>query len=261
MTLQLGSSGPEVRAWRVALAARGYAVPPDGDDFGKLTHNATCAFQACAGLPTTGIVASAEQAALLAGSAPWPMPVLSYSIPFVQSRFHGAVRALIDDIVLHSMECPEASTRAETCAAYMAGLPVDGDKKSAHYYFDSDTVVQGVADHHVAYAAPGANAHGLHFEHAGYARQSRAEWLDDFSIRMLSLSAQLCARKCREYDIPIKFLRSTDLLGPRARGITTHYEVSQAFLKSDHTDPGKDFPIDWYIAQVQLAYDAQAARA
>ncbi|HEV7717219.1 MAG TPA: N-acetylmuramoyl-L-alanine amidase [Steroidobacteraceae bacterium] len=260
MTLQLGSHGPDVLAWQSALSGRGYAVgTPDGD-FGKVTHNATCAFQTCSALPTTGIVGAAEQAALHGSSAPRPAPVLGYSIPFVASRFFGAVRAIIDDIVLHSIECPEASTRAETCAQYMADLPVDGPKKSAHYYCDSDTVVQGVPDHRVAYAAPGANAHGLHIEHAGYARQTRAEWLDDFSIRMLSLSAQLCARKCREYDIPIRFLRSADLRSARPRGITTHYEVSQAFLKSDHTDPGKEFPIDWYIARVQLAYDVAGAR-
>jgi hypothetical protein len=30
-----------------------------------------------------------------------------------------------------------------------------------------------------------------------------------------------------------------------------HLEVSMAFKKSDHTDPGKDFPIERYIELVK----------
>jgi hypothetical protein len=172
---------------------------------------------------------------------------------------------VVDRIVLHCMECPEASTRAETCALYLATLPDDADKKSTHYNLDSDTVIQSVPDHLVAYGAPGCNASGLHLEFAGYARQSRAEWLDDFGERMLWLGAQLCERKAREHQIPIRFLRSVDLLGPGG-GITTHYECSragtlprgQAFKGAGHTDPGPGFPMDWFIDRVHDAATGNA---
>ena len=39
-------------------------------------------------------------------------------------------------------------------------------------------------------------------------------------------------------------------------GITTHVVVTNAFHKSDHTDPGPNFPIDDYIAQAAAAVAA-----
>jgi peptidoglycan hydrolase-like protein with peptidoglycan-binding domain len=263
MTLQFGTSGPEVLAWQRALLARGYSVgEPDGV-FGKRTHNATCAFQAGAGLEVTGEVTTRELQVMAAPSVQSlrPPPVLAHTIPYVPARFHGSKpRKVLDHIVLHCMEAPEASTRAERCAENMAALPPDLPKskwKSFHYAVDSDTVIQGVRDHLVAYAAPGANHNGLQIEHAGYARQTRDEWLDDFGRRMLWLSAQLVARKCRERDIPIQFVRAAELLAkPQRRGITTHHEVSLAFKRSNHHDPGPNFPMAWYLEQVHLAYDA-----
>jgi peptidoglycan hydrolase-like protein with peptidoglycan-binding domain len=259
--MKLGGTGGDVLRWQQALIARGQLLgPPDGH-FGRRTHNATLGFQASAGLEATGEVTWLELQIIAAPATPSirPPPVLPHTIPFVQSRCYGKRRTVVNLVVLHCMEGPESSTRAERCAAYMATLPMDAAAKSAHYYVDSDSVVQGVPDHHVAYAAPGANHDGIQIEHAGYARQSRAEWLDDFGVRMLWLSAQLVARKVRERSLPIKFVRATELLKKGARGITTHHEVSLAFKSSDHHDPGPGFPMAWYLEQVQLAFDSQAA--
>jgi peptidoglycan hydrolase-like protein with peptidoglycan-binding domain len=259
--MKVGSTGPDVMAWQQALLARGYLLGTADGDFGKRTHNATCAFQAGAGLEVTGEVTALELQVIAVPAVPSirPPPVLAHTIPFVQARFYGKRRTVVDLIVLHCMEGPESSTRAERCAEYMSTLPVDAGAKSAHYYVDSDSVVQGVHDHLVAYAAPGCNHNGLQIEHAGYARQTRAEWLDDFGTRMLWLSAQLVARKLRERSLPIRFLRAADLLKKGARGITTHHEVSIAFGRSDHHDPGPGFPMTWYLGQVQLALDSQTA--
>jgi peptidoglycan hydrolase-like protein with peptidoglycan-binding domain len=261
--MKLGSSGPDVVRWQQSLIVRGYLLglnAADGD-FGKRTHNATCAFQAATGLEVTGEVTVLELQLMAAPRSPSirPPPVLARTIPFVQSRFYGKRRTVVDLVVLHCMEGAESSTRAEHCAQYMAALSPDAGAKSAHYYVDSDSVVQGVPDHVVAFAAPGANHNGLQIEHAGYARQSTAEWLDDFGVRMLWLSAQLVARKARERSLPIRFVRAADLLKKGARGITTHHEVSIAFGRSDHHDPGPGFPMTWYLEQVQLAFDSQAA--
>ncbi len=258
--MKLGSTGPDVERWQRALITRGYSVGVADGVFGTRTHNATCAFQSSWGLEVTGEVALNELQVMSAPgmSSIRPPPMLAHTIPFVPSRFYGAkARVHVELVVLHCMQGPEASTRAERCADYMSTLPISEGMKSAHYYIDSDSVIQGVRDHHIAYGAPGANHNGLHFEHAGYARQNAAEWLDDFGRRMLHLSAQLCARKCQEREIPIRFLRATDLIAPRPRGITTHHEVSLAFGKSDHHDPGPGFPIGWYLAQVRAAMASQ----
>jgi peptidoglycan hydrolase-like protein with peptidoglycan-binding domain len=259
--MRLGSTGADVVRWQQSLLSRGYLYGAAPGDFDKATHNATCAFQAACGLEVTGEVTGLELQVMAAPSSPSirPPPVLARTIPFVQSRFYGKRRTIVDLVVLHCMEGPESSARAERCAQYMAALPTDAGAKSAHYYIDSDSVVQGVPDHFVAYAAPGANHNGLQLEHAGYARQSTTEWLDDFGVRMLWLSAQLVARKVRERSLPIKFLRAADLLKKGCRGITTHHEVSLAFKSSNHHDPGPGFPMSWYLEQVQLAYDSQGA--
>jgi peptidoglycan hydrolase-like protein with peptidoglycan-binding domain len=255
--MRLGDTGQRVRDWQISLAGRGYRVTVDGQ-FGPRTHNATLAFQAAHGLTTTGVVGMSELQVLAAPSATSirPPPLLPYTIPLVEAKHYlrGKPRAVIDLIVLHCMEAPEAATQAECCAMFFATLG-----PSAHYCVDSDSVVQCVPDHYVAYHAPGANHAGLGIELAGYARQSRAEWLDPFGTRMLWLAAQLTARKCTERDLPVRFLPASKLLGPRPRGITTHREVSLAFKRSTHTDPGPGFPIDLFLDQVELAIESQQA--
>jgi N-acetyl-anhydromuramyl-L-alanine amidase AmpD len=263
--MRLGDRTPGVRAWQDALRQRGYQVVVDGI-FGPRTHNATLAFQAQHGLPSTGKVGTRELQVVEAPvtASIRPPPVLQPELRYIEARYHGRTpRAVIDRIVLHCMEAPEASTRAWRCAQYFANLPPDlppKEQKSSHYCADSDSVVQCVPDHLVAFAAPGCNHDGLQIELAGYARQTREEWLDAFGLRMLSLVAQLCARKCIEWKIPVAFLRAPDLL-TSARGITTHYEVSMAFRRSTHTDPGPGFPMDRFIAQVRMALDTLEARA
>ena len=262
--LRVGDTGPAVRMWQASLAARGAKITVDGV-FGPATHNATLAFQASQALPTTGVVDTQELdvVAELAGRSLPPPPTLAHSIPFVEARFYlrnvarvcwsGKPGQLtIDAIVLHSMEAPEASTTAERVALYFARLPPSTPKdqqKSTHYNCDSDSVVQGVPDHLIAYHARGCNQRSIGIEHAGYARQTREEWLDEFGRRMLGLSVQLSARLCERWAIPPVVVTAAELREGK-RGITTHAEASAAFGKSDHTDPGPGFPLDWYVERV-----------
>lgn len=154
----------------------------------------------------------------------------------------------IDLWVVHDGETPEGADSAEGMARYFA---VDhGAPSSAHYSVDSDSVVQSVRDHDVAYAAPGANHNGLHCEHAGRARQSRAEWLDRYGRKMLDRSARLAAEKAKRYGLPLVRLSASDLVAGR-RGFTGHRDVTAAFHQSTHTDPGPAFPWDWYLARVR----------
>lgn len=149
-------------------------------------------------------------------------------------------------LVLHTMEAPEKGNTAESVANYFATTDT---KASAHYNIDNDSIVQCVRDKDVAWAAPGANRHGLHFEHAGYAKQISTDWNDQYSIDMLSLSAKLVADKCRQYGIPAVRLTATDLKAGR-KGICGHIDCTHAFGGS-HTDPGSSFPWDEYIAMVR----------
>ncbi|HEV8248651.1 MAG TPA: peptidoglycan-binding domain-containing protein [Gaiellaceae bacterium] len=171
------------------------------------------------------------------------------TIPFIQARNYTRGRSgPIDVLVIHTMEAPEKPDTAENVARWFAGSTAP--EASAHYCIDSNSIVQSVKDSDVAWHAPGANHNGLGFEHAGRAAQSAADWSDDYSQRCLKLSAELVARKCREHGIPVVWLRVADLLAGK-RGITGHVQVSQAFKRSTHSDPGTSFPVERYLALVR----------
>jgi murein L,D-transpeptidase YcbB/YkuD len=166
---------------------------------------------------------------------------------YIQARNYTRGRSVpIDVLVTHDMEYPERQTAAEWVARWFGGLEGDPPIASAHYCIDEDSIVQCVRDEDVAWHAPGANHNGLGFEHAGYKSQQRRDWLDDYSTKMLRLSAALYAIKCKQYHIPLVWLTPTDLLN-RKRGITDHKAVSNAFHRTDHTDVGDNFPIQQFL--------------
>jgi N-acetyl-anhydromuramyl-L-alanine amidase AmpD len=167
---------------------------------------------------------------------------------FIQARNYtrGPRRNRIDLIVIHDMEAPEKGTTAEAVARYFQS----NVQASAHYCIDSNSIVQCVRDSDIAWHAPGANHNGIGLEHAGYARQTRHEWFDAYSTKMLLLSAKLTARLCKKYGIPVRFVSPPGLMNEE-RGITTHRAVSAAFRRSSHTDPGTAFPMEWYLIQVR----------
>lgn len=180
-------------------------------------------------------------------------PPVTEPVPmkFIQARNYTPGRkARIDLVVVHSMEAVEASSTAENVAAWFAGP--NAPKASAHFCVDADSTVQCVRDEDTAWHAPGANANGIGVEHAGYARQSAAEWDDPYSRAMLARSAELVAGLCERHDIPIVFVDAAGLLR-NERGITTHAEVTKAFRLSTHTDPGAHFPMAAYLAAVTAA--------
>lgn len=176
-------------------------------------------------------------------------------IPFIQAKNYTKVSGVrtIDVIVTHDMEAPEAQATAENVARWGAGPTAP--EASWHFAIDSDSIVQSVLVNDVAWHAPGANHNGIGLEHAGYARQSREQWHDAYSWEMLQRSAELVAQLCEQYNIPVRFVNATALKRGQ-RGITTHAEVSKAFKRSNHTDPGPSFPMTGYIALVRAALDA-----
>lgn len=169
---------------------------------------------------------------------------------FIQARNYtktGSERQ-VDLIVVHDMEHPEVPGAAKQVAQWFASAtaPI----ASAHYNVDEKQVVQSVRDDDVAWHAPGSNAIGIGIEHAGYANQTSADWDDVYSRAMLVLSAKLVARLCLKHRIPVVWLSPQELVQGK-RGITSHANVSKAWRKSTHTDPGPGFPVDFYIRLVK----------
>jgi hypothetical protein len=174
------------------------------------------------------------------------------SIPFVQAKFYTPVGSRqVIWLVLHDMQAPNKGGIAAAVANYFATMDVPrAQGASAHECIDNGVVVQCVRDGDVAWAAPGANARGYHFEMTGYASQATNEWLDPYGHDMLRLAAQRVRAKADEKGIPLVFRRATDLLAQKP-GITTHFECSNAFDPGGHWDPGPGFPIDYFLSLVQ----------
>lgn len=178
------------------------------------------------------------------------LPLLT--MPFIQAQnYTKANRKEIRWVVIHSAEGLEKSDKAENMALWFAGKAKEpAPRTSAHYAVDCDSIVQMVRDVDVAWHAPGANRFGIGIEHAGKAKQTDLEWFDEFSKPMLELSVVLTAKLCARWIIPPVFVDAAGLLQNK-HGITTHAEVTKAFKKSTHTDPGKNFPLAWYVDEVR----------
>ncbi|MCI4340177.1 MAG: N-acetylmuramoyl-L-alanine amidase [Thermoplasmata archaeon] len=174
-------------------------------------------------------------------------------IPFVEClNYSRSRRTAVDIATLHDMEAPEKGTTAMDTALWMAGKnpKFPAPYASANYFLDDREVVQGVHEYNVAWHAPGVNPVAVGLEHAGFARQTPDEWLDAFGLNMLELSCLLCAAICRRWNIPAVLLDEAALLLPRPRGITLHRTVTAAFHRSNHQDPGPNFPAARYVARV-----------
>ena len=174
--------------------------------------------------------------------------------PFVQSPnvTHATGRA-IDVVVIHTMEISERAAAAEICARWFQS-PVS--EVSAHYCVDADSVIQCVRETDIAWHARGGNANSIGVELAGFASQTSRDWRDPYSAAVLERAAALVADVCRRRRIPARWLVAGDLVAGR-RGLTGHGEVSKAFGKSDHWDPGDGFPVEAFVDRVRVLQQAQ----
>lgn len=156
-------------------------------------------------------------------------------------------------IVIHSMESQEKPGTARQVAKWFSND--NAPKSSAHYCVDNKEAVKVVEDSDIAWAAPGANSDGLHIEIAGSARQTRKQWLDEYSNGCLDQAAKVAALWCVKYQIPVRHLNINQTVDGKSKGFIGHIDATKAFphLKGDHTDPGKFFPWDVFLAKVTTA--------
>ncbi len=166
----------------------------------------------------------------------------------VQARNYTKADRTPGDIrleVLHAMQAPEKPNTAEATATWFAGPTAP--QGSAHYCFDNDSEVQCVLDKDVAWAAPGANRDGRHYELSGYAQQTADEWKDPFSLAMLVRCALVMAPRAEASGNPLVWLTNREIeLGKR--GVCHHLQISQIYKKSTHWDVGYNFPVDLFLS-------------
>lgn len=155
-------------------------------------------------------------------------------------------------VVIHSAE---GST-----ALGVANFFATSAQASTQLAVDDHGCFRMLGDLTIPWGAPGANLDGLHVEICGFAHWDEAEWLRHAA--MLERTAYKVAKWCWRYAIPVRWLSDKQLANGTAHGLTTHAQVSRVFKKSDHTDPGPNFPrrhflrlVDTYLAEIEQAHN------
>ena len=182
---------------------------------------------------------------------------------YIQAKHHGgASNKPVKRLVIHST-CPDVgfpsasrAGRAESTANYFAG---SSRPASAHYVCDVSTTVQCLSEDVVGYHAP-PNSHSIGIEicsdggsHASFSNPNHAytreQWLSPQVWPAVERAAVLARDVCKRNGIPIHKLSTSEVKAGQS-GICGHDNVSGAFHKSDHDDPGPYFPWDKFIAAV-----------
>lgn len=162
--------------------------------------------------------------------------------PTINKRIKGATHGSQHprQIYLH---CTESVNRPglSDVLAIPAYWNKQGKGYNAHLVMDGEGLTAKCAlDNQICWAVAGSNTGSLHIEFVGAASLSAREWakLD----RGLKQGAKWCAYWCEQHHIPIRL----SVHG----GIATHAMASAAFGVSDHTDPGKNFPLEQFMKRV-----------
>ncbi len=121
--------------------------------------------------------------------------------PVMKARFFRDVTAKrsVRVVVIHSMEAPEKGETAENVARFFQNTE---RQASAHLCIDNNSIVQCVFDNDIAFAAPGVNSDGIQLELAGFAKQTREQWLDPYGVLLLENAANATAQYCPQVRHP-----------------------------------------------------------
>jgi N-acetylmuramoyl-L-alanine amidase CwlA len=176
--------------------------------------------------------------------------------PFISARWHGG-KQKPRLIVLHSTVGPTRAGSAKAVAEYFANRPED-DRVSAHYVVDESNRFQCVGDHTVAYHC-GYNQDSIGVEMCDYpSHTSKARWSNPEHRHLFTNTAHLVARLCLVYNIRPYYVPAWKLkLG--IKGVTTHAEMTKAFNRSTHWDPGA-WPRYRFMREVRAHYKRLKAR-
>lgn len=182
------------------------------------------------------------------------MVVAAPNPQFVKARWSGGKQDKIKWIVLHSTVSPCVVGGAENVAHDFATTDTP---KSAHYVVDPAHRVQCVEDHVVAYHC-GYNSGSIGVEMCEVPNYDVTRW-DDTPHRQLEVNtAHLVARLCLVYGVRPYFVGRLGLLAGLS-GVTTHNNMSKAFKKSTHWDPGA-FRRRRFMREVRAHYNYLKSR-
>lgn len=157
----------------------------------------------------------------------------------------------IDLITLHGTVSACVVGGARGNAHYFQNRSAGG---AAHYVTDPAEIIGCVDENTIAYHAP-PNAHSLGIELCDWQGAGPDGdidlWGDQPHKQMMNRAAALVVDITnRRPNIAREWRTADDLRAGRRNGITGHFCVAEAYGLTDHTDPGKWFPIDTFMGLV-----------
>lgn len=109
------------------------------------------------------------------------------------------------------------------------------------------------------FAAPPLNDYGLHICMPGKAGQSRDEWTDALSMHHIEGVAQFILDNTKKFNIPLRRVTANAMkmagITGKAVGYCGHSDVRDAWGKTNHFDPGGNFPWDILSNLLQVPVD------
>jgi peptidoglycan hydrolase-like protein with peptidoglycan-binding domain len=168
-------------------------------------------------------------------------------------------------LIFHDEEFPEKDFSDIDVGNFFSKISTGASTHGVHSRVSSTGCVRyGWAAWHSGAGDP-YNGQTEGYEHDGYAHQTRAEWLDPYGVELLERSARHMAKRCHELGIPVRKIDAAQLnhalrtQNPADGGICSHHDITiAASVRGGHTDPGANFPWDYYIDRVRAHYDGTA---
>lgn len=140
------------------------------------------------------------------------------------------------------------ATEGETAQGAAEWFEDPRSEGSANMVVGDYVAFRTLPDDVIPWAAPPLNTLGYHIEIAGYSAWTKEHW--NFYRRRIQNAAYRAALRCIAWKIPAVWLGVPELLDGK-HGLTSHANVSAAWHKTNHTDPGANFPYDYFTQCVQ----------
>lgn len=169
------------------------------------------------------------------------LPVSDQILPHPK-RWQAGRGAKVRVVVIHTSEGGERPGSAVALARWMRLAPAQGAAPAAyHWTVDPQTIVPCVRPSDTAWGAAGSNPFAEHICIAGRAGQDAAGWADADSHAAVILAGRLLGARLRMLGLPLARVDAAGLITGQS-GVCGHADVAHAFGKTDHWDPGPNFP-------------------
>lgn len=152
----------------------------------------------------------------------------------------------IRNIFIHTTENSFA-TPAENVASYQ----IRSQSGSYHQLVDRSKVLIENTDDWLTWSTGNqGNDVGLHLSFVAYSASTREDWLaEERNHGTITRAARQVAAWSNKHNIPLVHIDGSGLLAGR-RGVSTH-DAARVWGGTDHTDPGKNFPMDVLLATAE----------